>query len=95
MATFKEIAEFILSQPEDIQNCEANFIHVGDYDEEEYNTLGLEPDIDGFELSGEKLKLVKVVDRHIAPMIFGKPTCYMAIANGDDELPEEFDYNGF
>lgn len=78
MATFKEIAEFILNQSEDFQNSEANFMDVftDEFDE-----------IDGesVTLSRKKIQIVNVVDRQFAPMIFGVPMGYQAIAVTDDD----------
>lgn len=83
MATFKEIAEFILNQPEDFQNSEANFMNVF---VDEFDIV----DGEGVELSGEKIQIVDVVDRQFAPMIFGTPVGYKAIAvtDNDTEIPE-------
>lgn len=83
MATFKEIAEFILSQSEDFQNSEANFMNVF---VDEFDIV----DGESVTLSGEKIQIVDVVDRQFAPMIFGVPMGYKAIAvtDNDTEIPE-------
>ena len=76
--TFKEVANFILSQPEEIQNAEAVF---GNIDEGESVTI-----------NGENIKSVVVVERGFAPAIFGAPMAYRAIVTSDEEINDEYDF---
>ena len=76
--TFKEVAEFILSQPEEIQNAEAVF---GNIDEGE-----------GVTINGENIKAVVVVERGFAPVIFGAPMAYRAIVTSDEDIEDEYDF---
>lgn len=77
--TFKELANYILTLPEDIQNSEAAFAN-------------LDEDTQCVALSGENNKLAMIKDKTIAPMIFGCITAYPAILSSDDEIHEEYDH---
>jgi hypothetical protein len=77
--TFKELANYILTLPEDIQNSEAAFAN-------------LDEDTQCVALSGENNKLAMIKDKTIAPMIFGCVTAYPAILSSDDEIHEEYDH---
>jgi hypothetical protein len=77
--TFKELANYILTLPEDIQNSEAAFAN-------------LDEDTQCVALSGENNKLAMIKDKTIAPMIFGCVTAYSAILSSDDEIHEEYDH---
>ena len=77
--TFKELANYILTLPEDIQNSEAAFAN-------------LDEDTQCVALSGENNKLAIIKDKTIAPMIFGCITAYPAILSSDDEIHEEYDH---
>ena len=76
--TFKELANYILTLPEDIQNSEATFANL---DEDE--KVGL---------SGENNKIAMIKDKTFAPMMFGFVTAYPAILSSDDEIHEEYDH---
>ena len=77
--TFKELANYILTLPEDIQNSEAAFAN-------------LDEDTQCVALSGENNKVAMIKDKTIAPMIFGCVTAYPAILSSDDEIHEEYDH---
>lgn len=76
--TFKELANYILTLPEDIQNSEAAFANI---DEDECVTL-----------SGENNKIAMIKDKTFAPMIFGCITAYPAILSSDDKIDDEYDH---
>lgn len=76
--TFKELANYILTLPEDIQNSEATFANL---DEDEKVAL-----------SGENNKIAMIKDKTFAPMMFGFVTAYPAILSSDDEIHEEYDH---
>ena len=76
--TFKELAEFILSQPEEIQESEASFVNL---DEDEFCTINC-----------DNVKAVVVADKEFAPAIFGAPVAYRAIATSDDEIDDTYDH---
>jgi len=76
--TFKELAEYINTLPEKVQNQEACFTDLL-----QSETVSL---------WGENVKLTKVVERGFAPFIFGAPCCYLTIATSDEEIEEEYDY---
>lgn len=76
--TFKELANFILTQPEDVQESEANFCNL---DEDETCSINC-----------DNVKTILVTDKDFAPYIFGKPTAYYAIATSDDKIDETYDH---
>lgn len=76
--TFKELADFILILPEDIQDAEAAFANL---DEDVMCVI-----------NGDNVKEIMVTDKQIAPMLFGVPTAYYAIATSDDEIHETYDH---
>lgn len=79
--TFKELAKFILSQPEDFQNCEASITNL---DEGESASL-----------SEEHIKIVGIVDDVFAPLIFGTKVGYKTIATSKYEIEcDEYRYDG-
>lgn len=79
--TFKELAEFILSQPEEIQESEASFVNL---DEDEFCTINC-----------DNVKAITVVEKDFAPAIFGVPVAYRAIATSDDEIDDKYDYHSW
>lgn len=76
MATFKEVAEYILSLPEEQQQCEAFFVNL---DEDEQASL-----------EGVNIRMVRIIEDYFAPAITGAPCMYMAIACSDFEIDEEY-----
>lgn len=76
--TFKELAEFILSQPEEVQEAEASF---GNIDNDEFCSL-----------SCNNVKIAVITDKTFAPMIFGLPVAYYAILTSDDEIEKTYDH---
>jgi hypothetical protein len=76
--TFKELANYILTLPENIQNSEAAFANI---DEDEC-----------VELSGENNKIAMITDKTFAPMMFGCATAYPAILSSDEEIDDEYDH---
>ena len=76
--TFKELANYILTLPEDIQNSEAVFANL---DEDECVAL-----------SGENNKIAIIKDKTFAPMMFGCITAYPAILSSDDKIDDEYDH---
>jgi hypothetical protein len=76
--TFKELAQFILTLPEDIQDAEAAFANL---DEDVMCVI-----------NGDNVKQILVTDKHIAPMLFGVPTAYYAIATSDDDIDDTYDH---
>ena len=79
--TFKELAMFILSQPEEVQECEAGFANL---DDDEICSL-----------NRENVKVVTVVEKNFAPALFGAPMAYKKIATSDDPIEDEYDYHRF
>lgn len=77
--TFKELANYILTLPEDMQNSEATFAN-------------LDEDTQCVALSGENNKMAMIKDKTFAPMMFGCITAYPAILSSDDEIHEEYDH---
>lgn len=77
--TFKELANYILTLPENIQNSEAAFVN-------------LDEDTQCVALSGENNKIAMIEDKTFAPMIFGCITAYPAILSSDDEIGDEYDH---
>ena len=77
--TFKELANYILTLPEDIQNSEAAFANLND-------------DIGCVTLSGENNKIAMIKDKTFAPMMFGCITAYPAILSSDEEIDDEYDH---
>lgn len=77
--TFKELANYILTLPENIQNSEAAFANLND-------------DTECVTLSGENNKIAIIKDKTFAPMIFGCVTAYPAILSSDDKIHEEYDH---
>lgn len=77
--TFKELANYILTLPEDIQESEAAFANIDD-------------DIGTVTLSGENNKVAMIKDKTFAPMMFGCVTAYPAILSSDDEIDKEYDH---
>ena len=63
--------------PENIQNQEANFTNIDEGEE-------------SVALNRENVKVTKIVDDAIAPMIFKTPVCYITIATSDDEIEDEY-----
>ena len=76
--TFKELAEFILNQDEDVQNSEATFANL---DEDTICSINC-----------MNVKTILVTDKQIAPMIFGVPTAYCAIATSDDKIDDTYEH---
>ena len=76
--TFKELAQFILTLPEDIQDAETAFANL---DEDVMCAI-----------NGNNVKEIMVTDKHIAPMLFGVPTAYYAIATSDDDIDDTYDH---
>jgi hypothetical protein len=79
--TFKELAEFILTQPDEIQESEATFTNL---DDDEKCTINC-----------ENVKVITVIEKDFAPAIFGAPVAYHAIATSDDEIDDKYDYHSW
>jgi len=77
--TFKELANYILTLPENMQNSEAAFANLDDSTE-------------CVTLSGENNKIAMVTDKTFAPMMFGCITAYPAILSSDDKIDDEYDH---
>lgn len=85
MATFKDIANCILSLPEDVQNCEASFCCLG----EEVDEAAI------ISIPYDNIKMVKIVEKDFAPAIFGAPCAFYSIACSNEEIADEYDYNSY
>lgn len=81
MMTFKELAEYILTLPENVQNSMAAFADI----DEGSGVVSLE---------GDNVKVTKFVEDGFAPMIFGAPCAFYAIGTSNDEIGEEYKYYG-
>ena len=79
--TFKELADYILTLPENVQNSAAAFADLDDGSE----VVSLE---------GDNVKFTKIVEDGFAPMIFGVPCAFYAIATSNEEIGEEYKYWG-
>lgn len=76
--TFKELANFILTQSEEVQESEATFCNLDDDEKCSINY--------------ENVKVVKMVDKDFAPAIFGAYAAYYAIATSEDNIDDEYNH---
>ena len=76
--TFKELAEYILTLPENVQNSVASFTDLDNESE--------------VSLECENVGITKIVEDGFAPMIFGAPCAFYTIATSDDKIDEEYKY---
>lgn len=76
MATFKEVAEYILSLPEIEQQCEACFINLDD-----------DRDVT---IDGANIRMARIIEDDFAPAIFGAPVMYKAIVCSNEEVDDEY-----
>ena len=75
--TFRELAEYILTLPDKVQDSEASFVDLVEGDE--VVTLG-----------NENVGVTRIIEDDFAPMIFGAPCAFYAIATSNEEIDEEY-----
>ena len=79
--TFKELAMFILSQSEEVQESEATFSNLDE--------------CDSCSINRDNVKAVAVIESAFAPSIFGAPMGFYAIATSDEPINDKYDYHHF